>query len=260
MTPTNRKHHLAPKNGRYLVAMMVGAPADRARELRDRLAESRGMLVQYHLDYEKEKVFGIEQIPESVDLVIYIKSQLGHSKEARVDKAVTRWLREHGGKKIPVIKTTHKWASLDQALRVRFGIGATEPLPLEVTSTAYFKPPKAAVLEEAKADKAMDDKLAAAHHALMTPQPLVIAPPATPVATTSGPPMLEFTAEVTGDTATLLSKIPLDFPDDAPMKPSYETLQLIIHLQARMQKEGIQAMISPNEITISALKHHEKKA
>lgn len=245
MVTAQQKHvmHLVPKNGRYLVGMMVGGPADRARELRDRLAESRGILIQYHLDYEKAKAFGIDRLPEDIDFILYIKSQMGHANESQFNKAITKWVREHGGTKIPLIKTSHKWVNIDMALRKRFAIGVRDPLPLEVISTAYFRTPKAAVIEAPKAPVVEAPKVPVAAPILTTkqPEPVIIRPePVVP--------------NIVGDTATILRQIPLEFPADAPMKPSYETLQLIIHLQARMQNEGIQAMISPNEITISALR------
>jgi hypothetical protein len=122
---------LTPKNGRFLVCLMAGAPADRARELRDILAERRGVLVKYHRDYEHDRAFQ-RPIPKDVDFVIVVKSQMGHAIEGLTVKA---------GKTagIPVVRTSHKFTALDMALRTRFDIQKAPPLPLEVSSTAYLR-------------------------------------------------------------------------------------------------------------------------
>lgn len=150
MVKPEKKHAgetIVPKNGRYIVAMLVGGPADRAREIRDTLADKRGILCQYHLDYEKDKAFDVAKIPDDVDLVIILRTQLGHSKEAKFLTAVSRYRRENGTP-VPVIRTSHKFSVMDNALRQRFGIGKTERLPENVISTAYFKKPREEVKVE----------------------------------------------------------------------------------------------------------------
>jgi hypothetical protein len=152
------KQNLKPKNGKYLVALIAGAPADRARELRDFLASRRGILAQYHWDYEKPNQFG--RVPEDVDVVFIIKSQLGHSLEGRVVGSC-----ESQG--IPYIRTIHKWTIFDSAVRQRLDdeTWGKKSLPPEISSTAYFKEPKCEVPREAEPPKYVrelpaEDKLA----------------------------------------------------------------------------------------------------
>lgn len=211
---------IKPRNGRYLVALMAGAPADRARELRDRMAKTRGILVQYHLDYEKPAEFKITHIPEDVDLVIIIKSQLGHSNEAHVLAAVDRWDREHpGGQSMPLIKTTHKWANIDQLLHKRFGIAKTASLPLSVTSTAYFKPPKA------------------------EPMPTPTPPPAVPPSLT--PPQAPPEPMVERRRPPTAEELQVRFLHQ-------DTMALVLELRARMAMIGVNNMlISPEEIVFN---------
>lgn len=137
-------------NGKYPVALMAGAPADRAREIRDKLAKERGILVRYHLDYEKG--MGIDRLPDDVDFVLIIKSQLGHSAEAQVRNAIIRSQRERKIV-IPFIRTQHKWTRLDGILRVRFSDYGKKALPLEVTSTAYFQKVKEETAHEPEPPK-----------------------------------------------------------------------------------------------------------
>jgi hypothetical protein len=128
-------HHvtLQPKNGRWLVALIAGAPADRARELRDKLSGIRGILAKHHWDYEKKHDFQ-GSIPTDVDFVLIIKSQLGHANEDRVVAACQR-----AG--VPFIRTSHKWVNIDQNLRLKFGIHKAEPLPLSIRSFTPFLEP-----------------------------------------------------------------------------------------------------------------------
>lgn len=202
-----------PKNGRWFVVLMVGAPSDRARELRDRLAQTRGILVQYHFDYEKPNQFKIHRIPECVDFVIFIKSQLGHPPEARVLNAIKAWPREHGGEKMPYIKTSHKWSNLDQVLRSRFNLSKAEPLPIEVTSTAYFKAPKEWTEE----------------------------------------PVVETVQETVVEAAPVKTpEVVIDLPVSASHRQvSAETVALALQLQKRLIDENFIAMISPTELTLS---------
>lgn len=127
---------IKPRNGKWVVAMLAGGPADRARELRDKLAKDRGILVRYHLDYDKQNDFQIDRIPDDVDFVIIIKSQLGHANEHNVRTAIKRSERERGTR-IAWMRTTHKWASMTQGLWMR-GLKTADPLPLAVSSTEYF--------------------------------------------------------------------------------------------------------------------------
>lgn len=127
---------LPKRNGRYPVMLLAGGPADRARELRDRLGSTRGILIRYHLDYDR--VFRIDRIPDDVDLILLLKSMCSHSNEAVLRDAIDRSARERK-EPIPFIRAVHKFTHIDSAIRGRFsGYGKAE-LPLEVMSTAYFQ-------------------------------------------------------------------------------------------------------------------------
>lgn len=117
-------HQIKPKNGKWLVALIAGAPADRARELRDKLAAARGILAKHHWDYERKSNFSGD-VPAEVDLVLIIKSQIGHSNQDRVLLACKK---AH----VPFVRTTHKWISIDHILRIRFAISKVDPLPIEI--------------------------------------------------------------------------------------------------------------------------------
>lgn len=115
----------APKNGQYHVALLVGGPADIARELRERLARERGVLVKYHMEWKRPRAFQ-SPIKRDVDVVIILTDMLGHPDEALVVKTA-----KSAG--VPFIRTQRKWATLGSALSAR-GIGPSNALvPPQVT-------------------------------------------------------------------------------------------------------------------------------
>lgn len=231
---TPKVEHLTPKNGRFLVAMLVGAPADRAREIRDKLAAERGILAQYHLDYESTRDFAMPRIPADVDLILLITSQLGHAKEERVLKLRHRYEREHDGARVPVVRVTHKWSRISTSLYVRFGIKRCEPLPLAVTSTAYFRaPPK----------RAIEPEVAAAPASVVSAPTPPIEFPAKPAATlaVAPPPAPEPAAAVTAladDAARAVA--------EGDLRRKFlrmDTLALLRELQARIPLVGARSIL-----------------
>lgn len=208
-----------PKNGHHYVALIAGGPEDRAREIRDLLAVNAGIVAPYHLPYDKPASFS-RPIPKDVDLILAVKSQIGHSERNKVRAAAKRlglvWF-----------ETTHKWSAIYQHLW-RFGIRvkAKADLPVEVTSTTYLREPPPA--EEA---------------------PLAT-PPVAAVPSSRG-------SEAPESVPALPPKPPAD--PEPPLHPglmraSPETVWLVAELQRRIASgaEGIgTVMITANEITIS---------
>jgi hypothetical protein len=131
-----RKSWPKPKNGSYMVILLAGGPADRARELRNAFAEKRGALVKYHLDYDRVREFQ-RAIPPDVDLVIVVKTMIGHPAHSLVIASC----RKAG---VPIVRTTHKWTNINTTLHYHFGPlpGAVRPLPLNITSVAYLRNPE----------------------------------------------------------------------------------------------------------------------
>jgi hypothetical protein len=219
--PKNRIERLIPKNGRFLVAMMVGAPADRARELRDKLAESRGILVQYHVEYAHGGGMrgGFKTIPKDVDLVLAVISQSSHALSEKAEKLARRVTTEEG-RSIPTVRVSHKWTILCRNLYQRFRIGMCEPLPLHVTSTAYFRKPA-----EVEPDMPITEEMEAA-----------LAPPPPPEAFEPVGPSI---AQIRAAEMELRHKF-----------MRLDTLALIRELQARLPLAGMKSiLISPTDVS-----------
>lgn len=128
--PKRRLITITPKNGKYPVILLAGGPADRARELRDMFAKRRGAMVKYHWDYEKIREWQ-RPIPADVDLVVALKTMMGHRNEGLLRGAAAM-------ADVPIVMTAHKWSVMDNALRQRVSLPKAPPLPLEVRSTAIL--------------------------------------------------------------------------------------------------------------------------
>ena len=132
-TITRQPPQLTPKNSRHLIVLLAGGPADRAREIKQALADRRGVDAKYHWDYERPHEFS-RPIPQDVDLVILLKTMISHP----LHDLVMRAAKKAG---VPVVRTSHKWGVMDLALRQRFRITKLPPLPANPVVTPAPEPP-----------------------------------------------------------------------------------------------------------------------
>lgn len=251
---------LTPKNGKYLVAMMVGGFPDRARELRDGLAKHRGIFVQHHVDPQRTSGFlKAPRLPEDVDLVLMIKSQMDDAQKRRLDALLERYEREHGVA-LPVVMTEHKWTAISQHLQARFGISQSPPLPDELLFSPYFKAPHEHEQRRAEELRVPLAAMARIRESKPEPEPRLDPrvkiqrapePPAPPVAEAPPlpPPAPEPVAPVPPPAAG-----PDPVQVEQGLRREYlqtDTLALIRELQARLPLTGIRSIqISADKVTV----------
>lgn len=238
--PRNAGERLIPKNGRYLVALLVGSPADRARELRDKLAADRGILVQYHVEYTHGHASRthFKTIPADVDLVLVVITQTSHDLTAKA-VALARRAETLEGRSIPVVRVSHKWTTLCNNLTTRFRIMKSAPLPLNVTSVAYFrKPPESVISGATPAPK------------VEIPAPAVSVVPAAPAAPPVAPAAAPSPADVLAAEMELRRKF-----------LRTDTLALIRELQARLPLAGVRSiLISQGDVSFDTAPVSSPKA
>lgn len=247
---------LVPKNGRYLVAMLVGAFPDRARELRDGLAKHRGIYVQHHIDPQRgPRALKMARLPEDVDLAIVILSQQDDGLSNRFKMLLERYRIQHGTE-LPVIRCEHKWTALSVQLQNRYGISQCPPLPDDLLRAPYFKAPH----ERPKREEELRIPLAKmARFKEPEPEPRldpkVYLPPAPPPPPAPLPPpaVVEEVKVAEPPAPALVVPEPVA-PSPAPDPVQAEqdlrrrflrtdTLALIRELQARMPLAGIKSML-----------------
>lgn len=107
-----------PKNGKWLVAVLVGGPGDVAREFGAKCA-LHGVEVRYHWPTDKRLP---TQIPVDVDAVVLLRE---FAPEA-VTKAIALAAEKAG---VVAIRTQRKWAAAWIALRDRLNVAEAPPIP-----------------------------------------------------------------------------------------------------------------------------------
>lgn len=150
------RNPVVPKNGKFIVAMMVGGPADIYKEIRDRLNEKMGIHMPYHVEYQKVRQFQNAAIKKDVDVVVFIKSQIGHA----FGEILTDKLKGTG---VRLIRTQHKWSTMSSILK--FHIDQREP----VTEKELFEAKKAGRSQEKPWTRELE----------LVPQPEVVSAPPT---------------------------------------------------------------------------------
>lgn len=118
-----------PEKGFYIV-LLAGGPRDRAREIRDRLAQSRDIFVKYHWEYDKDTQWN-RAIPNDVDFIIGLKDFMSHAQFDKLKRAAKIY-------NVKYILTQHKMSTMTAALH-NYGIKKSEGIPVDLrSSVAYF--------------------------------------------------------------------------------------------------------------------------
>lgn len=245
-TSNHRYNSLTKKNGQYYVVMLAGGPKDIAREIRGRLARTRGIYVKYHLEYYK-KTGWHEPIPKDVDFIIQLRDLMGHSPEdllwANAEKAGVR-----------IISTVSKMSNMSAAL-YPYGITATQSLNINLIRSRWNHDPE--FVKTAEAPKVAEgpspvlEPMAFATHVHREAEKLASLEPATAPATEETP-SVAFSAYAAGETIISPSIIDsLKQAASAVRQPSPELSAMASILFAFCKKEGVSVMVTPNDITIS---------
>ncbi len=118
------------QNGKWYTVLLAGGSLDVANGLRLDLAETRGIYVKYHWEYDKPG----QNLPADVDFVILVKNFISHAALDHIQvvckKASVRY-----------IATSHSKNTVKTALS-NYRILSSEPLPFRVERVEWGKEPK----------------------------------------------------------------------------------------------------------------------
>lgn len=124
---TGRPHTVfTPKNGQWFVAMIVGCPEDRYRDVRRNLAEKAGIAAPYHIEDKDAKRSADMHPSADVDFALIMADFIGH-QGALITRAA---LRKAG---VPAMLADSRWSKLRNVL-YRFNLNGRE-LPLAVQTS-----------------------------------------------------------------------------------------------------------------------------
>lgn len=126
-TNTRGKTKINPKNGKWLVALIIGAPADLyRRRIRTDLVNRASIVAPYHIEDSEAKRYTDLRPKPDVDVAFIITDFIGHSAGV----AIRKELKKRG---IPVLFGHSEWSRMYQTI---YRIDYPRPqIPEEVKST-----------------------------------------------------------------------------------------------------------------------------
>ncbi len=259
------KPTILKRNGKWHTVLLAGGSADVANGLRSDLAESRGIHVKYHWEYDKPG----QNLPSDVDFVILIKNFISHAAHDHVQdvckKAGVRY-----------IATSHSKNTVKTALS-NYQIKSTDPLPFKVESVNWGKEPKERDAETREETLAVVPPLKATlgeRVAAKAPEPEVkyyppIPPPGAPVEEPA--PVAQEVPPPAAPQATDLSAVNIAIPPtpqvnifSSPpptcaevLRPSTPTPKLAVLAAALWEAcrmEGVSVILTPTSMEFTAPK------
>jgi hypothetical protein len=116
-----------PKNGHWRIALIVGCPADRYRDVRRTLAERAGIAAPYHIENTRAEHYTRMRPSQDLDVAFIMTDFIGHTVAISIRKA----LRRAG---VPTLLAHSSWARMRTVL-YRYHLVARGVLPLAVQTS-----------------------------------------------------------------------------------------------------------------------------
>ena len=206
---------IQPKNGKFPVVLLAGGPADLAREIGERLSTKLGVVVGHHWEGDKLRQWQ-RNIPEDVDLTIFLKDFASHAQEDLM-------ARQCSSQRVPLLRTQRKWSAMYSALHAVYGMSSSTAAEVPAVVPAPVLPPDAPA------------------PGWTEPPPVEPAPAKPRQRRTPGGPRSQAAA-------------PPAAPAAPRGSPSEEAMVLVAKLMALAARDRFNVMITPEEVTISASK------
>lgn len=208
---------LVPRNGKWFVALIVGCPADRYRDVRRHLAEKFGISAPYHVEDKDAPRSSSLAISPDVDFALIMGDFIGHDGQTVIRRA----LRNAG---LPAFFADSRTSKLSQVI-YRYRLHG-RALPLEVQTSLIHRGTGLTPTE--------------------VTQPLPVVPSATIPDQTS----LPLTPE--SQSATIAHVDPVDAPEIILTSKALQYVTLFAHeIRLRLKEAGLKTvMIAADDVSM----------